>query len=401
MFSSPQKNVSLFSSAYLLLLGIALLFSPTSFAVDQSVPVEPVQPVLTGPALNAALPASAPVPSIPTPTNPVPDAPVLPVSAPSASAPPKPEPSAPDLQSVPGGPELLPGSLDNFDAPRNYVSEKFIGFVTEVDRFFGGERNFQETNSSVVQLEWLRMVGPGTNDNAVLAGRVKVTLPETEKRMHLLLETDPDKQATSVQSQGQSVLVDPNAPSKPESYSAALRFESNNPKDSPWYLSGDAGMDFQGITPHLFARSRGSYSMPLADWRFKATESVSWFNTTGAVETSQLDFEHLLSESVLFRATSSATWIDNQQTFNVRQDFSGYHTLPDGRALLYQASVIGTSQPQWQTTDFVMLMLYRQRLHRSWTYFELSPQLHFPQTNNYHINPQLMLRLEVLFDQSR
>jgi hypothetical protein len=303
------------------------------------------------------------------------------------------------LQTEP--PALLPDDLDTIDAPRNYVSEKFIRFVSDVDRFFGGDRNFHETNNSVVQLEWLRMMGVATNNQNVFAGRVRVTLPNTQQHFHLLLETDPDKQATSVQSQGQSVLVDPNAPSKPSSYSAAIRFEKAKPEESPWYLSHDAGISFQGILPHPFVRTRVSYSTPIESWRFKATETVSWFNNTGVVETSQLDFEHLLSESILFRATSSATWLNDQQTFNVRQDFSGYHTLPDKRAVLYQASVIGTSQPQWETTDYVLLVLYRQRIHRSWIYFEVSPQLHFPLINNYHTSPQLMLRLEMLFDKSR
>lgn len=299
---------------------------------------------------------------------------------------------------------VLPEVLDVLDTPRNYVSEKFVGFVSEVDRFFGGDRNFQETNQSVLQIEWLRLMEQGGNHKNVIAGRAKLTLPATERHLHLLLETDADRQASRGQSQtqGQTVLVDPNAATTPESYSAALRFEKEREDQGPWYFSTDAGISFQGIRlPQPFARAHASYAIPLMDWRFKAMETGFWFNTTGVGETTQLDFDRLLSETVLFRASTSATWLNDPQRFDVRQDFSGFHTLENKRAVLYQASVVGTSQPQWQTSDYVLLMMYRQKIHRSWIYFDVSPQLHFPRANGYRTTPQLLLRLEMLLDESK
>jgi hypothetical protein len=111
--------------------------------------------------------------------------------------------------------------------------------------------------------------------------------------------------------------------------------------------------------------------------------------------------ERALSEPVLFRATSTATWLKNKQYFDLRQDLSLFHTLNDHTALLYQASAIGVSQPVDHVTDYVLLFLYRYRLHRSWVFFELSPQLHFPQAKNYQASPMLIIRLEALLDNSR
>jgi hypothetical protein len=52
-------------------------------------------------------------------------------------------------------------------------------------------------------------------------------------------------------------------------------------------------------------------------------------------------------------------------------------------------------------TDFVVLALYRYRMHQQWLFFEISPQLHFPRDRQYHYSPALSLRLEMLFDDSR
>jgi len=50
-------------------------------------------------------------------------------------------------------PTLVQSGMQTADSTREYVSQRFVGFVGYVDRFFGNERNFQETNQSVLQLD--------------------------------------------------------------------------------------------------------------------------------------------------------------------------------------------------------------------------------------------------------
>jgi hypothetical protein len=68
--------------------------------------------------------------------------------------------------------------------------------------------------------------------------------------------------------------------------------------------------------------------------------------------------------------------------------------------LLYQASVIGVSNPQYQVMDYVAFILYRYRLHKDWMFLELSPQLHFPRERNYKLSPTFSMRLEMLFEKT-
>ena len=39
--------------------------------------------------------------------------------------------------------------LDVIDVPRNYLSSQIAAFADEIDRFFGGDRHYQESNQSV------------------------------------------------------------------------------------------------------------------------------------------------------------------------------------------------------------------------------------------------------------
>lgn len=299
----------------------------------------------------------------------------------------------------------LYGLLEPLDAPRNFVARGLVGVVSDIDKFFGDTRNYQESNNSLVQLDVHRLLGFGGEPNFIWTGRVKVDLPNTEKRLHFVLESNPDKNLNSdknVTSNTTKITPSQQLNDKvvgPQTYAAAVRFEQ--PDDRPWHLSTDLGVRLQGLQLNPFARTRGSYSVPLSDWRFKASETLFVFNSTGTGSTTQLDFEHFWSDPVLFRATSSATWLHRAENFDVRQDATIFHTLDARRALLYQASVTGMTRPQRQIIDTVLLATYRYKLHREWIFFELSPQLHFPQIRQYRASPSLLMRMEFLLDKSQ
>ena len=295
-------------------------------------------------------------------------------------------------------PSLLVAPFSYVDEERDYLSGKFVSLTRSLDSFFADDRNYQESNNSLVQLDLVRVAGYGGDRKFVLSGRAKLDLPSTQKRFHLLLETNPDKNLTGDAVQTQTTPV--NKVVAPESYSAAVRYEKAKEQEKPWHLSSDLGVKFQGIQTNPFARARGSYTVPINEWRLKVAETVFWFNTIGAGETTQLDVERILSESMLFRATSNATWLNDKQSFDLRQDFSVYQNLNERSALLYQASMIGVSNPQWQLNEYVVLMQYRYRLHKQWVFLELSPQVHFPKADNFKANPALYFRLEMLLDKS-
>ena len=53
--------------------------------------------------------------------------------------------------------------LDSIDAPRDYLSAQIASFANYIDRFFGGDRHYQESNQSVVQLDLTRATGYGAD----------------------------------------------------------------------------------------------------------------------------------------------------------------------------------------------------------------------------------------------
>ncbi len=303
----------------------------------------------------------------------------------------------PQFTGPPAPPTIVENAIKVMDEQHEYVSHELIDVVKDLDRFFGDDRHYQETNDSVFQLDTTRVMGYGGEHKFVLAARANVHLPNVEKKYHLVLETNPDKNAVVDPRQTQTARVV--EPATPQSYGAALRFLHEAAER--WHFNADGGLKFQGLSVTPFVRSRASIEVPVEQWRVKLAETVFWFNTIGVGETTQLDLDHTISEPLMFRATSTATWLNGRQNFDLRQDFTVFHTLDERRAFLYQASVIGATQPVAVVTDYVLLMQYRYRLHQKWMYFDASPQLHFPRERNYQTNPTLSLRLEMMFDEMK
>ena len=307
-----------------------------------------------------------------------------------------PAPTAEEFMGPPA-PTLTTEVMHELDKQRDYVAGEFVDFVTDIDRFFGDDRHYQEANDSVLQIDVTRVMGYGGAHQFVWAGRAKVHLPNIEQKVHFVLETDPDKNASVDPKQTQSPPL--RQPTAPKSYGAALRYEKAQAEQ--WHFSADGGLKFQGVHATPYARARANFIVPGELWRVNLAETPFWFNTIGAGETTQLDLERPISEPVLFRSTSIAAWLRDTHNFDMRQDLTLFHKLDERRALMYQASAIGVSRPQTQVTEYVVLALYRYRLHREWMFLEVSPQLHFPKALNFRTNAALSVRLEMLFDKSK
>lgn len=292
-----------------------------------------------------------------------------------------------------------------FDVPREYVSEKLVDFISGVDSFFGSASSFQESNKSVIQYDLTSTVNRNGIGNVVPSFRAKLHLPHVQehlrrfqKQLHLLLESNPEQNQSQNAAGG---ATQPGRPtvlrelSTPDSYGASLRLENDD--TSLWHLSADAGLKLDNISLRPFVRSRASFAIQPGLVQFKMAESVFWFDTIGAGESTQFDVDYHFSDPLLFRASSGATWMHNAQNFDLRQDFDLFQTLDEHASLLYQVSAIGVSNPQAQVTEYVALLRHRQLIHRDWLFLELSPQLHYLRVYDYQLNSLFIARLEILF----
>jgi hypothetical protein len=297
----------------------------------------------------------------------------------------------------------LPPKPNFIDLQRDIISDSFLDLASEIDSFFGDERNFTETDKSVLQLDVSQTMGRTGSPVVALTYKAKFILPNAQKRFHLLLESNPDQNlpGTTLAQQPQPKEVSLFKEfSTPDSYGTAIRFE--NKIDSQWRFSADGGIKADGgsgivdISIHPFARSSASFTTPLKLVQLKLTESFYTFNTTGPGENTLLELDRHISDKMLFRSTSGATFLYDKEYFDLHQDFSIFHTLNPNASFLYQLTANGVSRPSSEVSEYVALILYRMRLHQDWIFLELNPQLHYPKSTNFLLDAQFIVRLEFM-----
>lgn len=297
------------------------------------------------------------------------------------------DPVDPYLITVP-----QPSIFDSLDHSRDFLSEKIVNYSQRIDHFFGDKRYFQEHNNSIIQVEVSTNMEEGGNVTTSLNGIAKLDLPAATKRFQLVLESDAEKNTTGEINKDQPVVT--NKAISAKKLAASLRYEV--PEEEHWHFSSETGVNVQfPLDP--FARLRGRYATPLDEWRMTLAETVFWFSTIGLGQTTQLDMERIISPPLLFRATSTVTCYESPQSCGLRQDLSTFQTLNERTALIYQASVLGADKPQLETTNYLLLLRYRYRVHKDWIFVEVSPQLNFPRTDEFRLNALLFLRLEMIF----
>jgi hypothetical protein len=309
---------------------------------------------------------------------------------------PEPEPETVPIVAETPPVTAVPDVFDPLESTRNYLSSGVTRFASYIDSYFGGNEHFQERNTSVMHVDLSRATGYGGTAQYDLSASLNLRLPISEGRLHLLIETDPERILEDEPLKSSTVLNTKPATKKSIALAARYALEQKN----NWSFRTDVGIKFP-LPPRPFVRSKIGYSTPIDDWRLNIGESVYWFNDIGVGETTQMDLERQVRSSILFRATSISTWLKDQQNFDMSQSFSFIHTVSDRTSLIYQASVFGISEPAAQISDTVLLVFYRYRMHQKWLYFEFSPQLHFPRVNDYKASPAMSMRLQMLFDDGR
>ena len=276
--------------------------------------------------------------------------------------------------------------LAPLDSSHDTVAKQVINFANWLDNFFGDERVYDESQKSHLKLN-LRYISEKGNSPRYQANlQGKLTLPHTQKRLKLLLESDPGENPSTSNTVVEAL--------ESQEQSIGLRYIQYS---SDWLRAHtDAGIRFHsGLDPFVRFRLRGIFTF--GHWNLRAAETLFWRKSSEPGETTQLDIERGLSKDLLFRSTSSATWLDKTQQFDMGQNFYLFHTINPYRAVIYRAGLSAVSEPQTHTTGYVLSVRLRQQIHRDWLFFEINPKVLYPEEENFSPQRSLTLKLEVLF----
>lgn len=294
-------------------------------------------------------------------------------------------------------------ATDYVDNAQRSASQQFSGFMNQVDGFFSDATTNKEglNNDSWARIR-LDASRPAGDDFEVKPSlKVRVSLPNTEKRFKLLFSTedeDTDVVGGNVDRlQSASINSDNNA-------SAAIRF-IRSARDN-----GNADVDI-GVRQRdgdiqYFGRLVLGYRKLLArKWNFSASNSYWHYSKSGFENRLSVGFQRKLfyQDTLFIRSHSEFNWRKGRKGAIVGQTFGLYSQLSDEKALAleatagYHTSLNDGLEDRYRGHEF--RIRWRHNVWRPWFFYEIWPSIAWPASTDYKKSYGILLRMEMVIGQ--
>jgi hypothetical protein len=267
------------------------------------------------------------------------------------------------------------------------------------DSLFGTRRYDQDSDSTFGRIGVHEYWDDRDSFDTRLRMRVRVALPAMEDRLRLFFGRADEKEVIE------------NASSAPGG-SAPSSFQ--NVEDDAWLLGlgyskqGKVhnGFDFGAgirirtpVDPFVKGSYRHNYFFGEGN-ALRARQTLFWRDSRGWGETTEIDFDHLLSPRLLLRLTNAATLAEDVRRLELYNSVVLFQSLGTRRALSYNAfisSVLNTDVP---IENYGLELRFRRAILRRWLFLEARTSVTWPRETleeEREINPGVGIGFEMYF----
>lgn len=296
-----------------------------------------------------------------------------------------------DLFPEDSAPKTPPDFFSFLDTPQKTISSGLESMARSIDEFFANEKVFYESSGSNVRYSIDTLFEEGGRITTVGKLDVSLRLPQTEKKLKLVLESDPVEKQSTLE---RATAVPPAGQTTEQNYYAGLQSEFG--KANKWRFKPSVGLKLH-FPIEYYVRLRSFRDFNFSKWNLHLTESIYWYDTTGAGFDSEMEWNRLIGDGLLFRASSLVRNTEEYQRFDLSQTFAVTQTLSERRAVTYSIGFFGNSEPNIHATDYVIQARYRQIVHGDYFFMELVPQVRYRIENAFTEEDSLLVRFEWLF----
>ena len=283
-----------------------------------------------------------------------------------------------------------------FDDVHELVNQRFIDLVGDLDDLFGGEASQDLGNQSWARLR-LGVTG-FESDSPDLRGNIKLklVLPNTEKRLQLLLSTEDQDTLDAGEARGQGLTTE-----QQDNVSLALRFLQSVQRQSSFKF--DLGARVRDDRAQAFVRFNTSRKFLVNGGDEKRDlaliNNLWYFSESGYENRLRLVYrQHLsLSHIDFIQSISQITWQEDQRGAGLVQNFAAFHKLNDRTFLGVEGILDSVSSPE--PGDKVLTSIesrwrFRQNIWRDWFYYEVIPRIRWEDDRDFSARYGIQLQVE-------
>ena len=216
--------------------------------------------------------------------------------------------------------------------------------------------------------------------------RADMALPGLEKKLHLYVDNagrdslpgmDPMKQESDTR--------------------LGLRTMFRSVKDSELHLGG--GLRWHESNPVVYTALAWEWKQALGCGELRLVPRGYYYSDDGFGQTTTLTWTRPAGRKKLFQIRTAERSTESTQGFEFEQSLRfAWLRSGRGRGWVAQASVFPHLERQgWRWDDALVNVTWKDSLYRKWIYYTLTPQVQFPEEDDYEPQPSLRIGLEILF----
>lgn len=300
----------------------------------------------------------------------------------------------PEPLSIPTQDSVKPDAefFDFLDPQQETISEYLRAFTTGMDHYFANVKQEKDHTGSYLNLTldttW-REAG-----DIELKPRLKfrLRLPQTQKKLKLVIESDPDEKRTTRELETNSSSTTTDDTNK----GVYTGIESDTISKRNWKIRPSLGIRIRSPIDY-YVRLFINRNEDFDNWKLYLRETLYWFDSTGFGADTSMDWDLPLSETLLFRSSSFLRYTDERDQFDMSQSLNLIHQISENRNISYKAAVFADTEPAIYTTSYLLNIRYRQNLHKQYFFMEIQPSIIFERETDWEPQHELFLRFEIFY----
>ena len=281
-------------------------------------------------------------------------------------------------------------SIETLENSRQYLGNKLGALSTGMDTFFVdsffSDEDFEPLDgTSRMRISLQSFQEEGESADFKLDVRGTLALPLTENRINLLFESDDEDETTDRSSSPIDAV-------NSQGYRAAFRFLLDVSRS--WDVDFDAGIKLRApLEP--FVRLRGRRTIHFVDWDARISQTFYWFNSIGGGETTRFELIRNIGYDKWFTINTQADYRLENEYFTFDHHYSLYHELTDRSASAFRMGFHADNEDEFNVSLYFIDWRYRRRAYKDWLFWEVKPQITFPEDRDFEATPGLLMKIEM------
>lgn len=276
------------------------------------------------------------------------------------------------------------------DRSKQWLVDRMDNFSEDLDiffvQYFFNTEVFEDDiggNRAVIGIDTRREIGGDVHYK--LSGRLKLELPNTNKRMKLLVASDDDSEFDINKQPIQNIQ---NA-----SYSTAIRYMLN--ERSSWNNDLDIGLR-GGFPLNPYSRLRARRYGQSFGWQHRFTQNLYYRHVEGWGETTELRVDRSIFSNNLVVFNTEADYLLQNNYFDIKSDVTVYHKVDESAVLAYQIGIEGDTDKGSMVSSYFTGLKYRKLIYKDWVYASVNPQIEWNKDREYRRLWVLMFNFEAI-----